>query len=334
MSRIERPKVEDLSDLQWARIERAVWQRLDSSPAMTTPTQAPRRWRGLRPVALGAVALVAVAATLLIWLRAPASPERGDGAETFARLVTEDSPTTISFSDASISIAPRTAVLLHRDSSTVVIERGSASFAVAARLQRPAFLVVAGDATVRVVGTRFQVQRRADEVTVSVQEGKVEVLYRGEVHSVFAGASWTSVPPAPAAAAPVDRIDLLEDSSLGDTAPEAAPAPASADKPVRRRRSPEPTQAVSPQEISPRALFEAATKLEPSEPQEAMRQYLQLSSRDDAWGANALFAAVRLAFDTGRPERARDLARRYLRRFPTGANLADVKLLLDGAAER
>jgi hypothetical protein len=151
------------------------------------------------------------------------------------------------------------------------------------------------------------------------------------VHSVFAGASWTSVPAAPAAA---DRIDLLDDAPRGDTATDAAPDPALVDKPVRRRRSPEPTQGVSPQEVSPRALFEVAAKLEPSEPQEAMRQYLQLSSRDDAWGANALFAAVRLAFDTGRPERARDLARRYLRRFPAGANLADVKLLLDGASAR
>lgn len=61
--------------------------------------------------------------------------------------------------------------LLSRRSELV---RGQALFAVAPRVYRP-FLVEAGPAAVRVVGTRFNVSRLASEVLVTVEEGRVAV---------------------------------------------------------------------------------------------------------------------------------------------------------------
>lgn len=63
------------------------------------------------------------------------------------------------------------------------LQRGQALFDVAPRLYRP-FLVDAGQASVRVVGTRFNVDRQAREVRVSVAEGRVAVR-AGETSSIL-----------------------------------------------------------------------------------------------------------------------------------------------------
>lgn len=57
----------------------------------------------------------------------------------------------------------------------VSLVEGEAFFDVAPNKARP-FYVQAGDRLVRVVGTRFDVKQSADEVQVSVAEGKVEVM--------------------------------------------------------------------------------------------------------------------------------------------------------------
>lgn len=57
----------------------------------------------------------------------------------------------------------------------VRLERGEAFFEVARNPQRP-FLVKAGVATVRVLGTGFAVRRENRRVTVTVEHGRVEVL--------------------------------------------------------------------------------------------------------------------------------------------------------------
>lgn len=66
-------------------------------------------------------------------------------------------------------------VALGRHDRQVVMTDGQAVFDVAADKTRP-FLITAGDRTVRVVGTQFDVRRRAGRLSVTVTRGTVEVL--------------------------------------------------------------------------------------------------------------------------------------------------------------
>lgn len=59
----------------------------------------------------------------------------------------------------------------------VVLESGQAFFEVAHDADRP-FIVLAGNAEIRVTGTRFDVRRSGDNVQISVLEGRVEVRRR------------------------------------------------------------------------------------------------------------------------------------------------------------
>ncbi|MBL8554985.1 MAG: FecR domain-containing protein [Phenylobacterium sp.] len=68
----------------------------------------------------------------------------------------------------------RLAVALARDGRYVTLSEGQAVFDVAHAARRP-FYVAAGDRTVRVVGTQFDVRRLAGKVSVTVARGAVEV---------------------------------------------------------------------------------------------------------------------------------------------------------------
>ncbi|WP_422420496.1 FecR family protein [Pseudomonas sp. GZD-222] len=71
----------------------------------------------------------------------------------------------------------------HLRSRQVVLKRGQALFQISPMVYRP-FLVDAGGAGVRVVGTRFNVNRYEQDVQVTVAEGKVAV--RGGVSDTVA----------------------------------------------------------------------------------------------------------------------------------------------------
>jgi transmembrane sensor len=75
--------------------------------------------------------------------------------------------------------ATRLQVTLRRHERQVVLDQGQAVFDVAADARRP-FLIAAGDRTVRVVGTQFDVRRRAGRVSVTVTRGTVEVSPAGQ----------------------------------------------------------------------------------------------------------------------------------------------------------
>lgn len=73
----------------------------------------------------------------------------------------------------------------------VTLDRGDAFFAVTKDASRP-FVVTAGDTIVRVVGTKFDVRRGADDVRVAVVEGVVEVARpvpqaKADIHTLTAG---------------------------------------------------------------------------------------------------------------------------------------------------
>ncbi len=118
--------------------------------------------------AAGAAAAAAGALVLLPELRGPETQVYATGIGEH-RLVTLSDGSTV-----AMNAATRLSATLQRDRRDVTLEQGEAIFDVAHDPRRP-FEVAAGDRTVRVVGTRFDVRRRDGAVSVTVARGAVEV---------------------------------------------------------------------------------------------------------------------------------------------------------------
>jgi transmembrane sensor len=123
----------------------------------------------------GAIAATVAVAALVIPALAPPPPT-----EVYATRTGEHR--TVTLADGSridLNAGTRLSVTLRRHERQVVMEQGQALFDVAADKRRP-FLIAAGDRTVRVVGTQFDVRRRAGRVSVTVTRGTVEVAPSGQ----------------------------------------------------------------------------------------------------------------------------------------------------------
>jgi transmembrane sensor len=89
---------------------------------------------------------------------------------------------TVQLADGSVvSAGPNTLVQVDYSQETrrISLQRGEAMFKVMKDESRP-FIVNAGSAVARAVGTRFGVERREDRVRVTVAEGKVAVVRSGQ----------------------------------------------------------------------------------------------------------------------------------------------------------
>jgi transmembrane sensor len=95
-----------------------------------------------------------------------------------------------------------------RNTRRATVIAGDAFFAVAHDSARP-FTVAAGDYTVRVVGTQFEVRRRPGMVRVAVSEGRVAVERAGErgASVLPSGAAWTAGESG-VEVRPVDAFDV------------------------------------------------------------------------------------------------------------------------------
>ena len=338
--RLGPPPIEPLSDAAWARVERGVWAQLDAEGQAASAPRSPRRWW------LAAVPLAAAAAVAMLVLAIRERPATLP--DDPPRVVSGTAPSAVSFGDAHIELDAETALTMNREAEhpTVRLERGAAWFTVAHRLQRPAFLVHAGDATVRVVGTRFRVGRSDEQITVEVDRGLVDVQFRGSAVALAAGQRWSSDAPSQisqistiTAAAPPPPAEPVTAPVVAPEAPDPAPAaPAPA-----RRHDPRPAKpavtTAAPHEPKPdpapaetggdrdRAEYDRLAALEPRSPDAALTGYLALARGTSRWADPALFAAARLAVDR-RDRRAEGLLGIYLQRFPDGANATDARQLL------
>jgi transmembrane sensor len=124
----------------------------------------PRRWLG----AAAAVLIGALAAVL--WMR------EGSDIQTFSTAVGQQRDVTLA--DGSVVSLNTNSIVetdLSRRLRQIYLRKGEAHFQVAHDRSRP-FLVHAGDALVRAVGTQFEVRLLADQhVDIVVNEGRVEV---------------------------------------------------------------------------------------------------------------------------------------------------------------
>jgi transmembrane sensor len=139
--------------------------------ALLRPKFAVRLRRGLRrrafPLAFAATACIAGAAAVVVILRSQPQTYATDvGAQQVVRL--DDGSVLHLNTDSKVSVA------FHKAERRLVLVRGEAFFEVAHDSRRP-FIVKAGDARVRAVGTKFDVRRAADATSVTLVEGRVQV---------------------------------------------------------------------------------------------------------------------------------------------------------------
>lgn len=335
MKRVVNVQVEPLSEQRWSKIERALWSRVAVEPPGVAPESSPQRLSMRSRAGLLVAAVVCALGVALLVGRILPEPSL---VEQPSRITTGASPSHLALPGLSLSVEPQSAVVVGADTAQgllIVMDRGSIVCQVAPRPSDSPLVVQAGDARVRVMGTRFRVTRLQESARVEVLEGVVEVSSRGRVVRLRAGETWAPeampavpVPVVPAiettsAVAPIRNAPALANRSVlppsrarsAPAAPRAAEAPAASALP----KTPEPSR---------QAIFEQATALERSDPARASELYRRIDSGSDSWAQNALYARGRLAASHGNRAEARQLLQRYLERFPRGNNADDARAVL------
>ena len=153
----------------------AIAAGLRDRPAARRPAQ--RGWL----LAGGVAAAAAIALAVMPYGAIAPAP-----AQTYATAKGEQR--TVKLADGStieLNAGSSLSVTLGRHERHVAMPQGEAVFDVAADKARP-FVIDAGDRTVRVVGTRFDVRHRGSELSVTVERGLVEVRPGGDL----AGRVW------------------------------------------------------------------------------------------------------------------------------------------------
>jgi ferric-dicitrate binding protein FerR (iron transport regulator) len=197
--RLGPPPVDPLSDVAWARVERKVFARVEGTVTNAVSAREVTRGRS---------------AGTWIWLAVPAAAAAAFGLAFFSmngpggsasdgepsRVVASDSPTTMSFGDAHVTLQAKTALLMEPNVAkpTALLEHGSAEFAVVPRGERAPFTVLAGDTVARTMGATFTVTRTGERADIEVSTGSVEIRFRGRDIRLIANHSWSSERPSDA----------------------------------------------------------------------------------------------------------------------------------------
>src|SRR5262245_8680899 len=176
--RSERPPVEAMSDVAWARVERNVFAHMEGTVtgavvARDVVPEPRKSWLWLAiPAAAAAAAALAFFSTSNGSSVPAAEPEP-------SRFVAGAAPSEVSVGDSHITLGANSAVIMDR-SSSAILENGAALFSVAPRGDRPPFVVLAGDAHVRANDAQFRITREGELAAVGVDRGNVVVVYRGK----------------------------------------------------------------------------------------------------------------------------------------------------------
>lgn len=315
-------------------------------------------------VALSVVALLCVGLFAGLLLR--------PSAELFTpgrTVLTRDASQTLRLAEGSrVVVADNSGIeLKSADASEVllVLDHGRALFDVEKNPGRK-FVVKADSVEVRVIGTRFTVQREGPQVSVNVERGIVEVRDGDSVKRLERGASWSRSPSAVVGA--LERSDEVADDEVvaDDAVEDESPTP-SKSTPVRKRAkvkksvkkqlvsepkeedvpivtapvaeendtlakppdSPLPT--MKPTEPNPADMFTAAMRARSDgKPKEAIIGFQQVCERwpQSAYAPMSAFEWGRLALDT------QGDARQAARAFERTLELATSASLIEDALAR
>ena len=186
----------DSQALLWAAASRAQFPAEGAEPKPSAAQQGEKRFsRPLRWMA--AAILIFVTVAQFVRPGNGFSPGRGpDDSMAFSTKIGQHRPLALSDgSRTELNADSSLRVAFRPDRRLVFLDHGEGLFIVAKDKARP-FEVVAGDTTIRAVGTRFLVQRHDDgRVEVTVYEGVVEVTQRG--HGQLHGATSSASEAAP-----------------------------------------------------------------------------------------------------------------------------------------
>jgi transmembrane sensor len=320
--------------------------------------------RQRRTVLLASMVAVAAAAVVTLLMTATLRPPARPPALALAPSTTlaAKNPTT-TFADGSVARVAEGAELVVESASAELIEAvlvsGAADFEVTGNPNRQ-FVVMAGPVSVRVVGTRFRVERDGERTRVAVSEGRVEVREGGLTTFLEAGES-RFFPTSAAAAQPeratpsgalAARARFLElarggefkaayqvmSQSPGAVGSSAEDLLLAADA---ARNSGQPEQAVAylrrvsrehaSDSRAPLAAFTLGRVLlsQLGRPGEAAEAFAQARRSRPAGGLaeDALAREAEARAAAGSADRARSLATAYLRQYPKGKHLPTMQRL-------
>ena len=179
-----------------------------------TPTHAPEV--AAKPAALTALVSRIAGDVMIDGVRAPAGDvafAKPLGAGTV--LATGDGRVDVQFGEASaFALGPRSTLELRSfDADTIaLVVDGTVDLEVAPRTKRERFLVIAGDRTIEVRGTRFAVKHDADGTLVSCQHGLVAVTdASGKTSELDVGTARKAFVPAHHAVTESHAVPLTAD---------------------------------------------------------------------------------------------------------------------------
>lgn len=180
----------------------ADWATLDRiAPVVAVPAPPSRRWAAAASLA------AAAALAFLLFRPMPELPSRDPPSRAEIRtLVAGSSVHAASLADGSQVLLNAGGVLLERFTAaerTVRLLRGEAHFAVVKDPARP-FVVRAGQAQIRAVGTAFNVRLREEIVDVIVTEGRIRVATTPQPLAARSDGATEPVPGPEAALAPLE----------------------------------------------------------------------------------------------------------------------------------
>jgi hypothetical protein len=301
-----------VSEARRERVEREVFARLEAMRDVDHANQiAPVRTRRRSmkaPIIAAGFACAAAAASVLFVVSREAPPALPSSPSLV--VTPEGGSSRFTVGDAVIDAGSDTSVEVKQDpngTTTLTLARGTVDCDVMPRSNRAPFRVVAGDVTVEVVGTRFEVSRSGDVTRVDVARGRVKVHGNGEQRYVGAGESWTSelsgsaVSVAPPPVVPEDITPPIIDE-----VPEIELPPENA----RRPAPPSPQQA-----------YEAA--LEIKDEAKRARAYRAVAQGNHVWAALSLFNLAELHAKTDVRATLATLDE-LKRRFPNAGNAEDA----------
>lgn len=312
----------------------------------TASTSPPRR---LARRAIGTAAVVAALAAAFAIVGSVRSPrgahEPVAGAREPAKV--PDPSTRIRFADGSTADLRDAGTRLETRVSTadaidLVLERGSARFEVVPRHGRR-FRIWVGPAYVEVIGTIFTVDRLPTGVRVSVERGVVKVVSGQHEMRLSAGtAEVVPIAPRPEATPaepPAERSDAKLQKGTARQRPTSDEPGALLHASEEARRKGHPEDAVASLQLllerhprDPRAAYAAfilgRVLLEELErPREAAAAFARVEVLDPKTPLlqDALAREVESWARAGDPDRVRQSAGAYLRRYPNGRRVEEVR---------